>query len=186
VGRLKTQLADLGFCEFPDALGREKFERLRREAIDQFDHAFFSESRDGLVYEAYIADFGPEAKAYLGSPDMQDLLTGLIGRPYALDAGKSCFTYYLEGGFLEPHLDDIAGEEPLSVLTYLWAGSDDPARHDSGLKLNLYQAGNEPSFVFQTREASLLIGFGTRVRHGRPRLRASEKVIVINGSFAAR
>jgi hypothetical protein len=157
--------------------------------VAQFDSAYYSSSRAGLEYEAYIADFGPAANGFLNSAAMQSLLEAVVRGRYALDSSKSCYTYYFGGGHLAPHLDDIPGQRPISVLTYLLAAGD--GEHpDSGLNLDVYErmvpVPGARQCRIATRETSIVLGYGTEVWHGRRALRSEEKVIVMNGSYALR
>jgi Rps23 Pro-64 3,4-dihydroxylase Tpa1-like proline 4-hydroxylase len=182
-----SQLESIGFCEVAAALDPEGLERLRAEAVRQFENVYYSRSDEGLAYQAYIADFGPEATTYLNSPRMLSLLRSLCGRAYRLENSKSCYTYYLEGCYLAPHRDVIPGERAISVLTYLWAEGDSGSP-TSGLRLDIFgPRGNTHGSItasIATREGSLVLGYGTEVWHGRPPLAPSERVIVINGSYS--
>lgn len=184
----KSALDVDGFCEIRGAVTDDSLEALRGEAVRQFEQAYYSKHGTGLAYEAYIADFGPVAHAYLDSPEMRALLLDVVGGSYRADRTKSCYTYYLEGCFLAPHVDTIAGKKAVSVLTYLWVEGDGNHR-DTGLKLDIYgRSGGAPGDVIAsipTREASIVIGYGREVWHGRPFLRSVEKVIVITGSFSS-
>ena len=99
----------------------------------------------------------------------------------------SCFTYYLDSDFLEPHKDIIEGLNPISVLTYLWVSDNNFENLETGKVLNIYGSDasltGEPSFQVPTKENSIVIIKGTKLYHGRPNLSDDEKVIVLNGSF---
>jgi len=184
---IRDQLDAIGFCEVPQALIPEGFQQLRAEAVAQLDTAVHSRNQAGLAYEAYIADLGPKASSYTTCPPTLRFLQLVFGRTYVLDQSKSCYTYYVEGCYLAPHRDVIAGDKAISVLTYLWAeGNRDNAA--TGLRLDIFSGKpGEPGVLatsIPTREGSLIMGYGTDIWHGRPRLGASEKVIVINGSYS--
>lgn len=185
---VRSQLDSTGFCEVPSALAPLSLSDLQSEAVAQFDGALHSRSDRGLSYEAYIADLGSVGAAYVRSPSMLALLQLVFGRGYALDASKSCYTYYLEGCFLAPHRDDIPGPKAVSVLTYLWAESG-PRDGATGPRLDIFSRAQDArgplTASIATREGSLVMGYGTEFWHGRPQLGPSEKVIVMNGSYSA-
>jgi hypothetical protein len=184
----RAALANVGFCELRQVFSDEIFGELQSEVIAGFDGAHFAK-RDGATgYEAFIADFGPGVSAYHADHDLHALLTALTDRRFRLQENKSCVTYYLDGCFLGVHRDQIDGPIGLSVISYFWstASTEDPSR-SVGLRLNLHGNGAMPtdnpvSTIF-TREASVVIGYGTHFWHGRPQLAPMEKVIASTGSF---
>lgn len=188
--RARQALTEVGFCEIENAFRTRALDHLQSEAIDQYDnsyHASYKAARaDELQYEADIADFGVEASAYHLDAGLHALLRELTGRQFTLRPEKSCFTYYTEGCFLGVHRDDIDGPSPISVISYFWSSGPVEA---VGLKLDLHADGNRPTpspiSSIPTRVASILVGFGTRVWHGRPMLGPNEKVIASTGSFFA-
>lgn len=180
-------LAELGFCSLDGVLSSEGHQRLKVEAIAQLNHAHLSRSDSVATSGAYLSDLGTEALKYLNSSVMGALLKELVGDEYRLDKTTSCYTYYSEGGYISPHLDLISGGRPISVLTYLLVVGD-VSSDNSGLHLDVYKRSpDHPTSQrarIPTREASIVIGYGTEVFHGRSPLRSEERLIMMNGSFA--
>lgn len=159
---------------------------MRAEALSQFESGCYSTQRDGVEYEAYLADFGAAAQDFLESESIQRLFLALIGQRYRLDPEKSCYTYYFGGGHLAPHLDDITGEQAVSALTYLIVDSKaDELSTEPGL--DIYQRSTTKPGVRErripTRAASMVIGFGAETWHGRAPLCDDETIVMINGSY---
>lgn len=181
----RHQLSHCGFCLLLNFLEPRLLDDLREEAVGAFENALFSQRDGDLAYEAYMADLGPVARHYLQSQVMLDLVKSLTGFDYELVGGRSCYTYYLEGGFLSPHLDRIEGDKPFTVLTYIWV--EDAQIGGGGLYLDVYSERSSalsPFVSIPTLEGSVVLGHGSMVRHGRQRLSEKQKLIVVNGSFA--
>jgi hypothetical protein len=183
----RASLDLFGFCAFPDLLDSEGHEALRLEALAQFESGCFSESREGLAYEAYLGDLGPRALEYLTSKTTLNLLETFTGRNYRLVTEKSCFTYYFEGGHLAPHLDDIPGAVSVSLLTYLLVTTPDETVDRSALDIYSRdaQAPGKKRTSITTTPASVILGYGAEVWHGRTMLAPDQVVVMINGSYGA-
>lgn len=183
---LKERIQAFGFAAIPDALLQDQFAELQQEAISYFDRAFYAEAHEKLDYRAHIADFGPVADAYVRSCELGALLEAVFGRAYTICPEKSCYTYFVDDGYLAPHLDDIPGTNPVSVITYLWAETASSDKRD--LQLHIHSDGNLPSSAptisLETAEATIVCGFGTRFWHGRTVPSVERKVIAVTGSFS--
>ncbi len=174
-----------GFCQLHGALDAKGHQVLLNEANLEFDGCCFSQSRSAIAYEAFLADLGPGADSYLRSRAVLILLKKLFGRQYMPVPSKSCFTYYFGGGHLAPHLDDIPGEHAVSMLTYLIV--DSKATGAERPALDVYSRGSilpgKRRARIWTSSASVVLGYGAEVWHGRPPLRSEEIVVMINGSY---
>lgn len=176
---------DHGFCKIDAAINESALAPLLNEARLNFGESQFSKSDSGLTYEAYLSDLGPLAESYLRSTQTTLLLTTIFGGTYRLVPEKSCFTYYFCGGHLNPHLDEIPGERAVSMLTYLIVESRKKSPRSP--TLDIYSRGTPNPGKQRTRirtsAASLVMGYGAEVWHGRKRLRTGEVIVMINGSY---
>lgn len=184
--QVAQQLERFGFAEIRNWLPQELHADLKKEALSQLSEAHSSCSDIVDTSGVFISDFGPAAIDYLHSTRIRRLITCLFGKEYYLDRKTSCYTYYLDGGFVAPHRDVVGELDAVTTLTYLITSGDSNDER-SGLALDIYDGGSKgPGRKvrrIKTDECTILIGRGCDIWHGRSPLRVNERLAMINGIY---
>jgi hypothetical protein len=184
---LRADARECGFAYLENALDDELLATLRAEASAQSVGAFSAIKGDSSPYKAHLADLGDEARSFLRSPPIVQLLQAVLEEPYALSEHASCYTYYESGDFLGLHRDRPV-ECAATVIVYLDVASPDPQSAQTGLSLRIFgEHGAQttgPRAVIPTRSGTLVVGRGSRSWHERPPLQAGERVVALTACFA--
>ena len=188
VAQLRDGVQTHGFACLPDAFAPPLLEALQQEAQERLGLALPAEQTTGLQYRANIISLGPVASRVLGGRDARELLRAVFAEELTLSEGVSCLTLYGEGDHLGAHLDQPASECAVTILVYLAAtGGTSPPSPVTGLVLRVYGEqephGEAPRLTIPTRAGAIVVGWGSRVWHERPRLLAGEQVIALTGCF---
>lgn len=186
--RLREGVRTYGFGCLRDALSPAVLDALQREAEERLGLALFAEQTSDLSYRAKIISLGPTASDLLAGPEARDLLHAVFAEHLVLGEGVSCLTFYGEGDYLGPHIDQPASECAVTILVYLAAsGAASPPSPATGLVLNVYTEqkpqGEPARLTIPTRTGTIVVGRGSRVWHERPRLLAGEQVVALTGCF---
>lgn len=185
---LKAELERTGFACVPDALDVTDFRSLREESLSQREYAKrVTDSRE-VSYSGFLADLGPVALDFLSGRAVTDFLRSIFGKTFTLTHGSSCYTYYESGDYLGAHMDG-ADDCEVTMLIYLHAESPDRTSRRSGLRLDIFaDDGGKPGeavHAIETRQGSLIAGYGSQTWHGRPPLQDGERVYLLTACFSA-
>jgi hypothetical protein len=185
---LAASIRSFGFGQISDALTPFQLHALQDEAADLLSSARCAQQAAAPQYRASIVPLGPEATAFLDSPETRSVLHAVFGRNFRLSPQRSTLTYYNEGDHLGPHLDKPEEECSVTVLVYLLVQRAATMEPNTGLTLHVYgQSMPEdgcPTISFPTRRGSIVIGRGSKFWHERPRLAPGEHVAGLTGCYA--
>lgn len=187
VEQLCGSVRAFGFGCLPDAIAPMTLQKLQDEARERYSLAVFADQSAELSYRANLVSLGPEAAGLLSGVEARELMHSVFGQRVQLSLGVSCLTYYREGDYLGPHLDQPAEQCAVTALVYLSAtGAASPASA-TGLVLRVYgqeaPAGREPVLTIPTSAGALVVGRGSQVWHERPVLQPGEQVMAITGCY---
>ena len=187
VEQLRRSVRTFGFGCLPEAIAPTALQKLQSEARERYSVAVFADQSAELSYRANLVSLGPEAEGLLSGREAKELMYSVFGQHVELSAGVSCLTYYGEGDFLGPHLDQPAEQCAVTALVYLSATAADSPASGTGLVLRVYgeeaPAGREPMLTIPTLAGAIVVGRGSKVWHERPVLQPGEQVMAITGCY---
>jgi hypothetical protein len=188
VEQLRRSVRTFGFGCLPAAIAPTVLQKLQIEARERYSLAVFADQSAELSYRANLVSLGPEAAGLLSGMEARELMYSVFGQQVELSAGVSCLTYYREGDYLGPHLDQPAEQCVVTALVYLSATAAASPSSGTGLVLRVYgeeaPAGREPILTIPTLAGALVVGRGSKVWHERPVLQPGEQVMAITGCYA--
>lgn len=188
-GRCGRALDEFGFVAIRNAKTESIGTKLKREALTLRSAIKRAEREDAdLTYRAGIASLGSEAQAFLEGPQLAATLYTLTCKRFHLTRDMSCLTEYVAGDQLGAHLDQPAERCALTAILYLSCASPDADAADTGLQLRIYGPDKAdimqpPRVVIGTTPGCLVLGFGARIWHERPKLKAQERVMALTACF---
>lgn len=187
--RCRRALDEFGFVAIRNAKTESIGMKLKREAQALRSAMRRAEREDAdLTYRAGIASLGPAAEAFLEGPQLAATVHKLTGKRFRLTRDMSCLTEYVAGDQLGAHLDQPAERCALTAIFYLSCTSPDADAADTGLQLRIYGPGkadimHPPRAIIGTTPGCLVLGFGARIWHERPKLKAQERVMALTACF---
>lgn len=184
---LREEIDRYGFCLVSQLVSPAQMRTLIAEALNLFEQSEHCVADTGLEHNVFVTALGPQALHYLSEGPVLYALNDLFGRPYRLCKEASGYLYYLDDGFLDPHLDEIPGEHPVATVSYLYS---EVCEQSIAPELHVYSNGpspnQTPTRTFATQPGSVLIGRGTEYWHGRGSGSTKPgKMIAITGSFCS-
>jgi hypothetical protein len=187
VDRLAASIRRHGFGSLHGSLPPQVLAAMQAEARELMAEAARAERTAPLSYRASVSPLGPVGRGLLHGAAMSHLLTHIFGGRFELAENISCVSRYDAGDHLGAHRDTPAHDCAVTVIIYLVAQSPDAAASDTGLVLNVYGRGDDGgqalSLRIPTAEGVVVLGRGSSVWHGRPRLQAGERVVAITGCY---
>lgn len=187
--RCRRVLDKFGFVAIRNGKIESIGTKLKREALTLRSAIKRAEREDAdLTYRAGIASLGPEAQSFLEGPQLATTLYTLTGKRFRLTRDMSCLTEYVAGDQLGAHLDQPAERCALTAIIYLSCASPDADAADTGLQLRIYGLDKAdimepPRAVIGTTPGCLVLGYGARIWHERPKLNAQERVLALTACF---
>ncbi|KJS38584.1 MAG: hypothetical protein VR74_05290 [Hyphomonas sp. BRH_c22] len=185
IDAIRNSVARDGFGYLGGSIPSGILDPLRRECIQAKASAKKAEGTGDLAYRSSLASLGDFGQKILKEHASSDVLELIFGRTFKYCEDASCYTYYDEGDFLGPHLDGADNCE-VTLLLYLDASEPGPDHETSGLYLTLYDAdGNSEASAIETAAEGMMIGYGSKVMHGRKKLAAGEHIWMLTACFTS-
>lgn len=188
LNRLRGEVAAFGFGLIPDALDAAALQGLLAEAQGLAPSAVAAEQSDSSFnYRARLHPLGPIAEGLLDGDWVRRALSfAFPDATWALARERSSYTYYAEGDYLDPHLDLPAESCDVTIIAYAMSQSGASSATATGRVLEVYgpTLAEKPVKVFPTAAGAIILGRGSQIWHGRPRLSAGEAVIAVAGCYS--
>lgn len=184
---IRARLSAVGFVALEHALDDDLFRRLQEEAGRQRLAAVRADGNDEVPYRAHIADLGAVAREFLVNEGIAGLLAEAFGERLVLSEDASCYTYYGEGDRLGLH-QDRPQACAATIILYLAVQGVSAGHPESGLSLRVFgetrpQPGTPPAAIVPSRTGTLVLGWGAKVWHERPRLCGGEAVAALTSCY---
>jgi len=183
--RLSVQSS--GFGLLSGAILPSTLRAMQGEAEESRSAASLAELPGKFNYRAKMTSIGPQARGFLCSKQLTDLLAMIFGGNFILTENRSCLTFYKEGDHLGPHLDKPAEECAVTIIVYVAASGPAYRSARTGLELRVYgQEMTEPCearITIPTHTGGIVVGRGSKFWHERPRLEKGEEVAAITGCY---
>lgn len=185
VDAVRSDILRDGFAYVGHSIPSAILASLRLECIQAKATAKRAEGTGELAYRSSLAPLGDIGQKILKDHASAEVLELIFGRSFKYCEDASCYTYYDEGDFLDPHLDGADNCE-VTLLLYLDASEPGPDPGASGLYLTLYSSdGESETRAIETAAEGMMIGYGSRVMHGRKRLAAGEHIWMLTACFTS-
>ena len=188
--KLAATFQERGFAVLgPPALDAAWFAGLRQEAQHQRRHASWPlnlrNGRTRTPQDNMRGQLGPLTRHWLSSEPTRAVIRAITGRAVAPSWSPSCFTYYdAPGSYLGRHCD----QQELCALGLLlgfestWPSGEDPG---DGNQLWVYPDNEAklPVWRITTLPNRIVILNGSKFPHGRPPMKATQRVSVLSACF---
>lgn len=185
---LLSLLENDGFVFIPDSIPLSLLRELKDECLDARNSSLRAEGQGELQYRSSLAPLGMKGRELLENAASSEILEPLFGRKFSCSWNASCYTYYEAGDFLAAHLDGVENCE-VTLLFYLDATTPGNDPGESGLHLTLYRQDEGgavvPRKTIATTAGGIMLGFGSRVLHGRRRLEEGEHIFMLTACFTS-
>ena len=185
--KVRLSVQSFGFGSLPCTIAPCVLRALNEEAGERKSAAVLAEQSEELQYRATIISLGPQARDFLCSRRVTELLSTIFGGSFVLTEHRSCLTFYQEGDHLGPHLDKPAEECAVTIIVYLAATGPALRSPQTGLELRVY--GQEMTttgtarITIPTRAGGIVVGRGSKFLHERPPLQEGEYVAALTGCY---
>jgi hypothetical protein len=173
----------------PPALDGPLFARLQREARYKRQYASWPlnlrNGRTTTPQDNMRGQLGPVARNWLSSEPTRALMRAVTGYDVAPSWAPSCFTYYdMPGSYLGRHCDqqELCKLALLVGLDSSWPPGEAPG---SGNQLWVYPDNEapDPTWRITTLTNRIVILNGSKFPHGRPPVKAPQRVSVLSACF---
>ena len=131
VDAVRSDIQRDGFAYIRHSIPSAILAWLRLECVQVKAAAKRAEGSGELAYRSSLAPLGDFGKKILKEQAFSEVLELIFGRSFEYCEDASCYTYYDEGDFLDPHLDGADNCE-VTLLLYLDASEPGPDPGASG------------------------------------------------------
>lgn len=185
--QLEHQLAEYGFAYTDIYSSTDLFGTICSEATQLTTSAKEAKSESTEVkYSSRIAELGDAACDLLFNDAFVKLISGLSGMELTPSRDLSCTTFYEQGHYLGPHLDKPAQKCSFTVIFYVEVVAP---KNDAKIPHICVYSRHPSESSVSTREIDsipgrMVMGFGARVWHERPKLDADQRVVALTVCYA--
>ena len=187
IENVRLSVDSFGFGLLPGMIAPSALKGLQEEAEECKSLASFAQQSEGLKYNASITSLGPQARDFLCSRQLTELLSDVFGGDFVLTEHRSCLTFYREGNYLGPHLDQPAEECAVTILVYVVAVRPVVPSPQTGLELRIYgqemTTDRRARLTIPTHAGRIVVGRGSKFWHERPMLGEGESVVALTGCY---
>jgi hypothetical protein len=185
--KARASMREFGFGVLSNSIAPSVLRGLQDEVNALTGCAQLAAQSTDVSYRARIVPLGPQGKQLLFGEQVIDLLSLLSDQKLLPTETHCCVTYYVEGDHLGPHRDQPATECLVTFIAYVAASAPSVGSPNTGLALHVYgkemTADRNPHLTIPTNVGDVVVGWGSKFLHERPKLEKGEYVTALTGCY---